>query len=435
MSTKSLRPFAPLALAALVSNAFADNPDLTLYVTLDAAIAHIDHALNFDPYHPVANNPNVTHGYDAATGMLNGAMSATKWGVKGSDDLGGGWKAIFLLESGFNLPSGNTSNAAQGLANNKSTGPNMSADSAISGQFFSRGAFAGFSSNTWGTLTVGRQQSFFLDNIAIFDPILGSQAFSPMGFSGSYGGGGYTDDSRVDNSLKYRLAVGDFDLGALYKFGGVAGAFSAQSAWEANVVYAAGPLAIQWGYESFWDGFSVNNNTGNGTVKVTAADTQAYMISAKYSWRAATFRAGWEKEKFQNPANPTYDLQMTSIYNIPIAPPVNVNPFPGQQKTLNDYWLGIQYQFTPAISVLTGAWHVVQNDYSCANPATSSGCSGALNYYSIVGDYAFSKRTDVYLGVMDSRVSGGPANAVLNAPPNPSENSNVLYALGLRLRI
>ena len=82
----------------------------------------------------------------------------------------------------------------------------MSADSAISGQMINRGAYVGLSSNTWGTLTAGRQQSFFLDNIAIFDPMMDSQAFSPIGISGKYGAGGSTDDSRVDNGVKYRIA-------------------------------------------------------------------------------------------------------------------------------------------------------------------------------------------------------------------------------------
>ena len=262
---KILHAAVPVALAIVATTANADDGSATLYGILDTAIANIAHGLNFDDNHPVANNPNVTKGTQAVTGMLNGGMSATRWGMKGDEDLGAGFKAVFLLEQGFNVGSGNVSNAVRSLANNSASGPGMSADSAISGQFFNRGAYAGLSSATWGTLTAGRHQSFFLDNIASFDPMMGSQAFSPIGFSGTYGGGGATDDSRVDNSLKYKIAAGDFTLGALYKFGGIAGISTAATAYELNAVYASGPLSGQLGYQGFKDAFAISNAAGGVT--------------------------------------------------------------------------------------------------------------------------------------------------------------------------
>jgi len=437
MSRKSLLSIAPLALGAFVGAAQADDSSITLYGILDEAIANIAHSFNFDPNFVVAGNPLVNKGTQTATGLLNGGMSATRWGIKGQEDLGGGTKAIFLLEEGFNLPSGQISNAALSLANNKSTGPNVSVDSAIPGQLFNRGAYTGLSSNTYGTLTAGRQQSFFLDNIAIFDPLLGSQAFSPIGFSGSYGGGGFTDDSRADNSLKYKIPVGDFTLGALYKFGGVAGSTSAQGAYELNAVYSTGPVAVQIGYESFRDGFSLSNNTGAGSIKATAADTKAYMASAKYTWEQTTFKVGYEREEFNNPSNPTVDQAVTSVFGVPLGAVANVTAY-DTQKSLNVYWFGVGQDFTPAFSLLAGLYHVNQNSFL----GTSSGCSttkeqgqclsGSLNYYSLVGDYHFSKRTDSYLGIMIDNVSGGPANAVLNTAPAQSVNTNRIIALGMR---
>ena len=401
-----------------------------MYGALDTAIANIAHALNFDTTHPVANNPTVTQGTQSATGLLNGGLSATKWGIKGQEDMGGGLKAVFLLEQGFNLASGNVSNAAIGLANNTATGPNMSADSAISGQFFNRGAYVGVGSASMGTLTLGRQQSFFLDNIVVFDAILGSQAFSPLGFSGSYGGGGFTDDSRVDNSLKYKIAVGDFTLGAMYKLGGIAGASSAQNAYQLNAVYASGPLAVQAGWEKFNDGFSLSNATGTGTLKATAADTTAFMVSGRYALAQTTLRLGFEREEISNPAHPTQDKAVTSVFGFALSAPATVNAY-NNQKDLNVYWLGVQQDFTPALSLLLGGYHVSQNGYACTS-GTAKGCSGALNYYSLVGDYHLSKRTDTYLGLMLSEVSGGPANAVLNKAPLESVNTNRIVALGIR---
>jgi predicted porin len=443
---KLLLAATPVALGLSVGNAFADDSSVTLYGILDSAIANIQHADNFDAFHPVANNPTVTKGTQSATGVLNGGMSATRWGIKGQEDMGSGVKALFLLEQGFNVGSGNVSNAALGLSRNTSSGPNMSADSAVSGQFFNRGAYVGLSSDTYGALTLGRHQSFFLDNIALFDPILGSQAFSPLGFSGTYGGGGATDDSRVDNSLKYKVSLGDFTLGALYKFGGVSGSTSAQSAYEFNAVYASGGLAVQLGYQGFKDAFAISNATGTGTVKATAEDTKSFMAAIKYTWEPITVRAGFEREEYENPSNPgtpavgttpaTGDLAVNSLFGISLAAAPSVTAFP-QQKNLNVYWLGAGYAITPAFNLLAGAYHISQNDYDpsgCSSGKEAARCSGGLNYYSLVGDYALSKRTDVYAGIMKSLVSGGPAAAVANTAPVPSENSNRIVALGLHHR-
>jgi len=425
-----------LALGASVSAVHADESNVALYGILDSAIANIQHALDFSASHPVANNPNVTKGTNSATGVLNGGMSATRWGMKGQEDLGGGTNAVFLLEQGFNLASGAVSNAALSLANNKSTGPDMSADSAVSGQLFNRGAYVGLASGSLGTLTFGRQQSFFLDNIAVFDPMMGSQAFSPIGFSGTYGGGGATEDSRVDNSLKYKLALGDFALGALYKFGGVAGNATAQTGVQLNGVYSAGPLAVQLGYQALKDAFASANASGAGTLAATAEDTKAFMIAAKYTYEQLTVRTGYEREDLSNPSHPAADQGVTYLFGIPLSAPASVNAYPNQE-VFNVYWLGGGYAFTPALNLLIGGYRVTQNDYdpvNCANRTQSARCSGTLNYYSLVGDFGLSKRTDFYAGFMESTVSGGPASKVANTPPLPSETSNRIIALGMRHR-
>jgi general bacterial porin, GBP family len=413
---KSLISLAPLALCAFVSAAFADDSSVTVYGTLDTGIANVQHSLDFDPNFVTAVNPTINGGTQSATGLFNGGLSATKWGIKGQEDMGGGLKALFLLEQGFSLPSGSVSNAALSLANNGAAGPNTSVDSAISGQFFNRGAYVGVSGG-YGTLTLGRQQSFFLDNVAIFDPMLGSQAFSPLGFSGSYGGGGFTDDSRTDNSLKYKLNAGDFSLGALYKLGGIAGSANAQSAYELNGVYATGPFAVQLGFEDFIDAFSLSNpgNAPTGAISAIAANTKAGMLAAKYTWNPITVRLGFEREEFNNPSNPgkaatattgaTGDLAVNSLFGQTISS-VNVSKY-ASQKTLNVYWLGAGYDITPAFTLAAAVYHIAQNSYESGTTTLTTTASGALNYYSLVGDYHLSKRTDMYAGVMQDQASGG----------------------------
>ncbi len=69
-------------------------------------------------------------------------LSGSRWGLRGAEDLGGGMKAIFVLENGF---MANTGTLAQG------------------GAEFGRQAYAGLQSAAIGTLTLGRQYDPYLE--------------------------------------------------------------------------------------------------------------------------------------------------------------------------------------------------------------------------------------------------------------------------------
>ena len=62
----------------------------------------IDEGLNY------TNNVGTGHVYEMASGYAQGS----RWGLKGSEDLGGGMKAIFQLENGFDVNSGRLNRAA-----------------------------------------------------------------------------------------------------------------------------------------------------------------------------------------------------------------------------------------------------------------------------------------------------------------------------------
>jgi len=84
--------------------------------------------------------------------LTSGALNASRWGLRGREDLGGGTAVVFALENGF---SGTTGKLSQ-------KGVDM----------FGRQAWIGVSSRTAGTLTFGRQ----------YDPIL--DFVTPLGASG-----------------------------------------------------------------------------------------------------------------------------------------------------------------------------------------------------------------------------------------------------------
>ncbi|HYA59293.1 MAG TPA: porin, partial [Burkholderiaceae bacterium] len=205
------------------------------------------------------------------------------------------------------------------------------------------------------------------------------------------------------------------------------------SAYQLNAVYATGPFAVQAGFEKFKDAFSLSNSAAGAgtTISATAGDTKAYMVSAKYTWENTTGRLGYEREEISNPSDPTQDQQVTAIFGQTLSAPATVNKFVSNE-VLNVYWIGGTQQFTNAFGLSIGVYHVAQNAFSCTTGA-QSGCSGATNYYSLMGDYNLSKRTDAYLGIMNVIASGGPANADHNTT-GPSENTNRTIALGIRHR-
>jgi len=77
--------------------------------------------------------------------LQSGYAQGSRWGLKGSEDLGGGLKALFQLENGFDVNSGNLN---QG------------------GRMFGRQAYVGLSSAKLGTVTLGRQYDSVVDYLA-----------------------------------------------------------------------------------------------------------------------------------------------------------------------------------------------------------------------------------------------------------------------------
>ncbi len=84
--------FATAAFTALASlaapSAFAQS-SVTLYGVLDEGIDYTNNA-----------------GRGAVWEMASGYAQGSRWGLKGSEDLGGGMKAVFQLENGFDVSSG-----------------------------------------------------------------------------------------------------------------------------------------------------------------------------------------------------------------------------------------------------------------------------------------------------------------------------------------
>ena len=205
-----------LAIAALatVGSVFAQS-SVTLYGRIDAAIGSQKTTVG-----------GVTT-VDAGTQVLAGSHTGNRWGMKGSEDLGGGLKVNFQLENGFNVDTGT---AAQG------------------GLLFGRQAWVGLSGG-FGSLQLGRQYTVIDNQYTAHD------AFALSGYSAAnyvFNKGGYADSGRQDNSVYYTTpSFGGFKAGALWAPGeNKAAGVSAGRMMGLEASYANGPFSLGAAYES-----------------------------------------------------------------------------------------------------------------------------------------------------------------------------------------
>jgi predicted porin len=443
---------------ALTITSASGDSTFTAYGILDVAVARVAHDATFSDQYSNTGDPRPTKtATSAVTGMMNGGLSGDRFGFKGGTAIGGDWKALFQLEMGINIINGNASNGALSLSQNASAtataanvSPNgaYSSDSGVSGQLFGRAAFFGLGSPTYGTITGGRNTTFFTDLIPDYDPTGGAQEFSPIGYSSTWaGGGGETDSARLDNSLKYIYKAYGFDAGWIHKFGGVSGSTSSRSADNLIAGYDGGFWGVQVGYMTVTDNTALSTNTvaSNGTstvvggvvtytvaptvatLKATFYDTKATLLMAKYKVGGVWIKGGYQHIEYTNPSNPTQDATLTSIYGQSVGAwsttPLTIGGA-AQTKKLDVMWLGGNYDVTAKFNVALGWFEIRQNDFSNGT-ATAADKSGNGKFGSIILDYHLSKPFDVYAGYMNSQYNEGLAAGYPLA-------SNNIFGLGAR---
>jgi len=156
--------------------AFAQS-NVTLYGIIDTGIEYVTHADASG--NSVVRMPGVT-------GEL-----PSRWGIRGNEDLGGEWSAVFTLESGFNTKAGTLN---QG------------------GRLFGRQAYVGFK-GPYGTVTFGRQYTM------TYWAILDSDLLGPDIYGGTGSFDQYLPSARSDNTIAYKGTFGGLTAGATYSFG------------------------------------------------------------------------------------------------------------------------------------------------------------------------------------------------------------------------
>ena len=377
---------AAASLASFTCAAHAQS-SVTLYGLIDVGLVY-------------ANNSGGHSQYSMGAGNLAG----DRWGMKGTEDLGGGLKALFVLENGFSLANGRL---GQG------------------GDEFGRHAYVGLSSSKFGTVTIGRQYDAITDLTYMF---VGAQTWA--GYSSAHPGDlDNTDGSNhVNNAIKFTsVSYGGFTFEGTYSLGGVAGRFNQNQVWTVAANYVRGPLTLGAAFADAQDpNFSYfGNNAASSTTGSNMSGSPVYSgyASAK---KQQIFTVG--ASYVIGPATVAVDYSNTQFKNIGALAGLPATGAGGDAR-FHDIEVNVLYKVTPTLFL--GA------DY---NYLKGYGVNGATYHQGAVGaDYILSKRTDFYAKAVYQHASGtdstgGKAVAALNGWAASSTQNQTQVVLGIRHR-
>jgi predicted porin len=427
---------------------------ITLYGTIDAGVSWRSHGAPFNGTSAVGVDYLIQkYSRGPRWDLGPNGLTNSNIGLKGTEPIAPGWNFIFDVQAGFDPYSLQFSNGPHSVLQNGGiplTAQNSGADSSRAGQFYNSLGYAGISS-PYGTLTVFRQNSLTLDAVLAYDPMGGSYAFSPIGWQGITCGVGDTETCRFSTSVKYRINVGQFRIGALWQFGGYdlnnasTGAYQVQLGGDIPNL-AGGTLSLDA------IGSTVRNAVavalaGNTLPAVlpqvftaTLSDNTSAMLVGKYSNGPLKLFAGYEFIRYAPPstsfapgtgftdiAGDFVCAGCAAINNTNI----NSTAFNAGDKLFNVFWTGVKYAVTDDLDLTGAYYHYDQPAFgtpvNCTVAAAFANCHGTFDAVSFVADWQFAKKFDAYAGVMFSQVNGGLANGYLN-------RNSIAPTAGLRFR-
>lgn len=363
-----------LALAVLgaLSSAAMAQSSVTVYGLIDLSV-------NYTTNQNAKGDAVWSLGDSGAIGDAGqGAMSGSRLGFKGEEDLGGGSKAIFKMEAGFTANNGQSDQQ---------------------GQLFGRQEYVGLSNKDLGQITLGRQYGIMTDVAFDFDPL---------------GVGNYMANEwevflfgvRFDNTIWYKNTWGPVQLNVQYSMGGQAGSNTVGTTDGFSLKYNQGGLGLAGAYQQSTDANS--NKLTVATGDLTYAFGAATLYGDYYNVKSD---AGFAKA----PSLSGGALANTSMF-------INNTGLPSRT---DDLWvLGLAYNFTPS-TTLTVAYMDDKISQAVAGDGSMKSAYALLEYH-------LSKRTEVYLNIDNSRVTGQATTTGFNGV-GTGQTSSDAFSIGTRV--
>lgn len=281
-------------IAATASIAHAQS-SVTLYGRLDAGIEYM------------TGIPSANGGSTSRVRAESGNWGTSLWGLMGSEDLGGGTKAVFHLEGSFNTMNGQLGST---------------------GSIWNRWATVGFSDNRYGTVLLGREL-FISNGLWDFDPF-GQTSWS----SGSLVRGRNWPQS--SNNISYQSPqIAGFDIYGQY-------ALSNATNWNGNgttnqgredgvqLTYTASAFQIRGIYDEI-------RNPANGRLNDVFQYSREYFVGANVFLGPVKLQAAYQASHASGVAS-------------------------GAPSTTQLEWGGVTWQASPVAALIGAVYHVNANN-------------------------------------------------------------------------
>lgn len=346
-----------MGVACCSASAWADASSVQLWGVLDAGLTVVSNQ---------KGHRNIL--------MDTGIASPNLWGLRGQEDLGGGYRAVFELTDQFNLGTG-------------------AVFPTNGGGLFGRTAYVGLASDRLGKLTFGQQYDFMIDSLLRYDnsvAIAGLYGFRQGPFAGLGIPNNVTGSSNFDrmsgtampNAAKYVTPTWNgLSAGVMAGFGGVPGSIAQQSGQSAGINYAIGALSLGAAYT-----YQRYPQLGNGMRGI-----RNFGAGATYALGALTFNV-----LYTNTMNTANDAR------------------------IDVYQAGVRYQLDAALSV-GGDYELMRGNRVLHDDR--------VNQFALGARYALSKRTVAYVETVYQQVSGDDQpDAWIMAVSSPSSNNRQVLA-------
>ncbi len=378
MNKKTIAICSSATMLVIATPAFAQS-SVTLYGLLDTAIRY---------------QTNAAAGGKDKVSMDVGPETHSRWGLRGSEDLGGGLSAIFRLENGFEINTG--------ALHSKNT-------------LFSRQAFVGLSDERWGSLTFGNQYAPAYDTLGdIFDPIEVGDYWQD---SWMYNGiGNYLT---VNNSVKYKGSFDGLSVDAIYGFGNNAGSVGLGSTYGVELTYAFGPAQINAGFQQTDVEAAL---TKEGAKENFLHVSGAYQITPK-----VRLLAGWLRNQDRTGLTDAAMGQSDSPATALFITKDRVSP----NRIDDTFYVGANWQATDPLLFTFAYYYGMTRNAALLDGSLGTG----VNYSAtILAEYSLSKHTEIYGTVDFSRGNGAFAAdyAADSSGTKIGRTNNVGVALGIR---
>lgn len=351
---------AGAAALALLPNAHAQS-SVTLYGLVDAGVGYV-------------SNIGGKSEYMQSTSI----MQADRLGFKGVEDLGGGTRAVFVLENGFSVSSG-----AFGQG----------------GKLFGRQAYVGLQDNRYGSFTLGNQYDYMGATLGMYETstwLLGQYSDHPFANDRA-------NSLRLANSAQYMTPVWNgFQFGAMYGFSNLAGNINGEGrSYSYSLSYSAGPWNAAAAYTEVAGSASVldiSSLTGRPTNSVTAGGSylRTMGIATSYKFSKAFVYAMYTQALYAG-------IRGENVQNV----------------MFRNAEVGFTYYLTPVLQAAAG--------YTITPVGGTK-----LHQLSTTLDYALSKRTDVYAMLLGEHAQGDNAHAAMIGVGTSSSANQVVFDMGIR---